>query len=75
MFLPKNAAKKNFGINTKKLAKTVDIRLQSEYYITVARPYGDSAAKKSENLPMFIIKKGETKCLLLTSLYAKAVRF
>jgi len=38
LFLPKIAQKKKSGINTKKFAKTVDIRLQSGYYITVARP-------------------------------------
>ena len=38
LFLPKTARKKKSGINTKKFAKTVDIRLQSGYYITVARP-------------------------------------
>ena len=66
--------KKIRRIKQKNLGKTVDIPNQSVYYITVARPYGDSATKKVGTSPMCIIKKGETKCLLLTSLYAKAVR-
>ena len=38
LFVPEKHQKKKTGINAKNFAKTVDIRLGSEYYITVAHP-------------------------------------
>ena len=58
----------------KNFAKTVDITPHNEYYITVAHPFRGKCGKKSGRLPGYHSTKGETKCLLLTSLYAKAVR-